>query len=152
MHSISVNEGIRERCFVWRSASQQRSSCNMSAPLKDADCPAGMTIRTLLALSALAVLLAAVSPDVVARGKGGSTSGNGYQAYRGARAIDGDTFRYRGERYRIRQYDAPEIGQRGADRATRALQRKLDAGTHAWKPVATDRYGRTVVQERRARK
>ncbi len=47
------------------------------------------------------------------------------KSYKGGRAIDGDTFRYKGQRYRVQQYNAPELGQPGAKKATRDLQRKL---------------------------
>lgn len=71
-----------------------------------------------------------------------------YRSFRGAKAIDGDTFFYKGKRYRIQQYNAPELGQPGADRATKLLQHKIDSGRYAWKPVARDKYGRTIVKER----
>ena len=71
-----------------------------------------------------------------------------YRTYRGAKAIDGDTFFYQGKRYRIQQYNAPELGQPGADRATKLLQHKLDSGRYVWKPVAKDKYGRRIVKER----
>lgn len=83
--------------------------------------------------------------DIFARGKGLS---GGYKSYRGGKALDGDTYRYKGERYRIQQYNAPEIGQPGSRKATRNLQRKLNSGNYEWKPVAKDVYGRTIVKER----
>lgn len=95
-------------------------------------------------------LFGVMATDAEARGRSGGSGTSGYHSYRGARAIDGDTFRYRGERYRVQQYNAPEIGRPSSSRATRSLQRKLDAGTHEWKPVARDTYGRTVVRERPA--
>lgn len=71
-----------------------------------------------------------------------------YGSYKGARAIDGDTFYYKGKRYRIQQYNAPEKGEPGAREATRRLQRKLDSGKYRWKPVARDAYGRVIVREK----
>lgn len=85
--------------------------------------------------------------DATARDRGGS----GYRSYRGAKAIDGDTFRHRGERYRLRDYNAPERGQPGAGRATQNLQRRLDSGNYEYKPIGRDVYGRPLVKERRAR-
>jgi len=52
------------------------------------------------------------------------------KSYKGGRAIDGDTFRYKGQRYRIQQNNAPELGQPGAKKASRDLQRKLDSGKY----------------------
>ena len=83
--------------------------------------------------------------DIHAKGKGSS---GGYKLYKGGKAIDGDTFRYKGQRYRIRQYNAPELGQPGSRKATRDLQRKLDSGKYKWSPVAKDVYGRTIVKEK----
>lgn len=59
------------------------------------------------------------------------------------RAIDGDTFVYRGERYRVRGIDTPERGQSGADAAQRRLQRDLDRGVTV-DTKARDKYGRTI--------
>lgn len=86
----------------------------------------------------------ASATDADAQGKGSS----GYKSYKGGKAIDGDTFRYQGNRYRIQQYNAPELGQPWSRRATRDLQRKLDSGSYEWKPVTQDAYGRTIVNER----
>ena len=83
-------------------------------------------------------------PDAHAKGKGLS---GGYKSYKGGKAIDGDTYRYKGDRYRIQQYNAPELGQPGSRQATRDLQRKLNSGNYKWKPVAKDVYGRTIVKE-----
>jgi endonuclease YncB( thermonuclease family) len=77
----------------------------------------------------------------------GSRSSSGYRSYKGAKAIDGDTYRYRGQRYRLRNYNAPEPGQRGAGTATRSLQRKLDSGRQ-YKTITKDAYGRPLVEER----
>lgn len=107
---------------------------------------------SLLGLVAGIALFGVIATDAEARGRSGASGTSGYHSYRGAKAIDGDTFRYRGKRYRVQQYNAPEIGRPGSGRATRSLQRKLDAGTHEWKPVARDAYGRTVVRERPARR
>lgn len=81
--------------------------------------------------------------DIHAKGKGSS---GGYKSYKGGKAIDGDTFRHKGQRYRIQQYNAPELGQPGSKKATRDLQRKLDSGKYKWSPVTKDVYGRTIVK------
>lgn len=83
-----------------------------------------------------------------AHAKGKTKSSSGYKSYSGGKVIDGDTFRYNGERYRIQQYNAPEIGQPGSRKATRKLQRKLDSGNYEWKPITKDVYGRTIVREK----
>lgn len=72
-----------------------------------------------------------------------------YRTFKGAKAIDGDTFYYKGKRYRIQQYNAPEIGQSGAREATKRLQQKLNSGQYVWKPVAKDVYKRTIVREKK---
>jgi endonuclease YncB( thermonuclease family) len=103
--------------------------------------------RVYLLLVAIAVSLwfTGVS-DVYAKGK--RLSGR-YKLYKGGKAIDGDTYRYKGKRYRIQQYNAPEIGQPGYRKATQHLQKKLDSGNYKWKPVAKDVYGRTIVKEKK---
>ena len=102
--------------------------------------------RTSMFLVAVALAVGFVGiPDAHAKGKGLS---DGYKSYKGGKAIDGDTYRYKGERYRIQQYNAPEIGQPGSRKATRDLQRKLDSGNYEWKPITKDAYGRTIVKER----
>ena len=83
--------------------------------------------------------------EVEAKGKG---SARGYKSYKGAKAIDGDTFRYKGERYRIQQYNAPELGQPGSRKATRNLQKKIDSGDYEWKPITKDVYKRTIINEK----
>lgn len=85
-----------------------------------------------------------VTVNVYAKSKGSSSS---YKSYKGAKAIDGDTFRYKGERYRIQQYNAPELGQPGSRKATRNLQKKIDSDDYKWKPVTKDVYDRTIVNE-----
>lgn len=100
-------------------------------------------VLVLIAVTAAGALVGGT--DAFARGKGSS---GGYRSYKGANAIDGDTFRYRGQRYRIQQYNAPELGQPGSRHATGNLQRKLDSGNYEWKPVTKDVYGRTIVKER----
>jgi endonuclease YncB( thermonuclease family) len=110
-----------------------------------------MKSKIVLLLVAAAVLVASIgTSDALSRGKGGSSGSKSsrYQSYKGAKAIDGDTFRYGGKRYRVQQYNAPEIGQAGSKAATRSLQNKIDSGSHEWKPVAKDAYGRTIVRER----
>lgn len=101
-------------------------------------------IVLILSVVAVAVGFAAVA-NVYAKDKGSS---GGYQSYKGGKAIDGDTYRYKGDRYRIQQYNAPERGQLGSQKATRDLQRKLDSGNYEWKPVTKDAYGRTIVKEK----
>lgn len=102
---------------------------------------------TLVVVSALAVFI----QNVYAKGPSGGSPSGGYSSYKGARAVDGDTYRYHGERYRVQQYNAPEIGQPGSRQATRQLQQKLDSGSHEWKPVGRDTYGRPIVHERPAK-
>lgn len=89
-------------------------------------------------------LLSLLTSDILLA-KGGKPKGH---SYKGGKAIDGDTFRYGKDRYRIQQYNAPEIGQPGAGGATRKLQEKLDSGKYSWEPVARDKYGREIVKER----
>lgn len=101
-------------------------------------------IAIVIVLAMVGVLLCGV--DVYARSRGQSSS---YKSYKGAKAIDGDTYRHKGQRYRIQQYNAPERGQPGSRRATQLLQQKLDSGNYKWKPVAKDTYRRTIVKERR---
>ena len=103
-----------------------------------------MTIVLLFVFIVAGVLLSGA--DVYAQRKGSSS---GYKSYQGAKAIDGDTYSYKGERYRIQQYNAPERSQPGSRKATQQLQRKLDSGSHKWKPVTKDVYGRTIVKERK---
>jgi endonuclease YncB( thermonuclease family) len=108
-----------------------------------------MTIRkriTLVAGVVGCIAFLAVD-DASARGSSRRSS-SGYKSYSGAKAIDGDTFRYHGQRYRVQQYNAPERGSPGSRRATQSLQRKLDSGSHKYKSVARDVYGRTIVHER----
>ena len=95
------------------------------------------------------VSLAFIAVEDASARDGSRGASGGYKSYRGAKAIDGDTYRYQGERYRVQQYNAPERGTPGSGQATRQLQRKLDSGSHEYKPVARDAYGRTIVRERR---
>lgn len=107
-------------------------------------------MRTSLVPLALIVLLVFPLEILAARaGRSGRSSG-GARTYRGAKAIDGDTFRHQGQRYRLRDYNAPEIGRPGASEATRNLQRRLDSGPYQYRGVARDKYGRTIVEEKRA--
>ena len=101
-------------------------------------------IAIVIVLAMVGVLLFGV--DVYAQRR---ASSSGYKSYKAAKAIDGDTYRYKGERFRIQQYNAPERGQPGSRKATQQLQQKLDSGSYEWKPVAKDAYGRTIVKERR---
>lgn len=100
-------------------------------------------------LIVIAVLLFPLEVFAAQAGRSGRSSG-GYKSYRGAKAIDGDTYRYKGQRYRLRDYNAPEKGQPGSQKATRSLQKRLDSGQYQYKGVAKDQYGRTIVEERRA--
>ena len=62
------------------------------------------------------------------------------------RVIDGDTFELRsGERVRIADFNAPELGERGGQQAKRRLQSKMPRGTEVGlsKPLAKS-YGRVV--------
>lgn len=98
------------------------------------------SMRRVLLILALLLIMPSLAD---AKGRGG-----GYR-YKGGKAIDGDTFRYKGERYRVRQYNAPELGQPGSQKATRRLQNKLDSGDYKWEPIAKDAYGRPIVEEKR---
>jgi len=102
--------------------------------------------KGLLALASVFAVLTFSAPDLWA---GKSTHSGTYQSFRGARAIDGDTFFYRGKRYRIQQYNAPELNEPGGRRAKKVLQQKINSGGYAWKPVARDKYGRTIVREKK---
>lgn len=104
--------------------------------------------RSTLILIVIALFLFPLEVLAAQSARSGSSSGS-YKSYRGAKAIDGDTFRYRGQRYRLRDYNAPEKGQRGSKQATQSLQRRLDSGSYQYKSVAKDRYGRSIVEEQR---
>lgn len=78
-------------------------------------------------------------------------SSNNYKSYKRAKIIDGDTFKYNNKRYRIQQYNAPEIGKPGWKKSTKKLQNKIDSGNYEWKPVAKDKYGRTIVKEKKVK-
>lgn len=93
------------------------------------------------------VLACVVSVEIFAAGAGSGRSSSGYRSYKGAKAIDGDTFRHQGQRYRLREYNAPEIGQKGSSTATQNLQKKLDSG-YEYKSIAKDVYGRSLVEEK----
>lgn len=97
----------------------------------------------------VSMMLLALAMPVLAKGSGGNGGGgrSGAHSYKGAKAIDGDTFRYGNERYRIQQYNAPELGSPGAAKATRQLQGRIDSGGYNYKPVARDVYGRRIVNE-----
>jgi len=103
-------------------------------------------VKTFLVLLSLIIALL-VSVEVFAARAGSGRSSSGYRSYKGGKAIDGDTFRHQGERYRLRDYDAPEKGQKGSSTATRSLQKKLDSG-YQYKVITKDAYGRSLVEER----
>lgn len=73
----------------------------------------------------------------------------GGHRYKGGKAIDGDTFRYGQKRYRIQQYNAPEIGKPGWKESTKKLQKKLDSDNYKWEHKARDKYGRDIVEEQK---
>lgn len=62
------------------------------------------------------------------------------------RVVDGDTFSYSGERFRIRSYDAPETTESGGFAATQRLDALLREGPVLAIPYGTDTYGRTLVE------
>jgi endonuclease YncB( thermonuclease family) len=105
--------------------------------------------KSILVCGILASCICLSAAYAHARGKGSSS---GYKTYKGAKAIDGDTYKYKGQRYRLRDYNAPEIGQTGSGKATQKLQRKLSSGNYEYKRVAKDVYGRPVVKERKKNK
>ena len=107
-------------------------------------------LTLLVVVSVAALFFGLTIGGAQAKGTKGSSkeSSSGYKSYKGGKAIDGDTFRHQSERYRIQQYNAPELGKPGSKQATRNLQRKLDSGSHEWKPVTKDAFGRTIVKER----
>lgn len=93
------------------------------------------------------IIASLVSVEVFAARASSGRSSSGYRSYKGGKAIDGDTFRHQGERYRLRDYNAPEKGQKGSSTATRSLQKKLDSG-YQYKVITKDAYGRALVEER----
>lgn len=62
------------------------------------------------------------------------------------RVIDGDTFYWKGNRYRIQGVDTPELGQSNSYEAKDRLQQILRSGMIEVKEVAHDKYGRTVAE------
>lgn len=105
--------------------------------------------KTLLILLLFVALIFPPFTEAGGKGSGRKKGSGGYQSYRGAKAIDGDTFRHKGKRYRVRQYNAPELGTPGSSKATKKLQKKIDSGNYGWKGVARDTYGRKIVEEKR---
>lgn len=63
------------------------------------------------------------------------------------KAIDGDTFETANRKnpVRLASVDAPEKGQPGAGKATRALRRLIHGKEVTIDTVARDRYGRSVA-------
>lgn len=61
------------------------------------------------------------------------------------RAVDGDTFRAGGARYRLQGVDTPERGQPKYAEAKRRLQELLESGQVSIERKARDVYGRTVA-------
>ncbi|MFA5181738.1 MAG: hypothetical protein WC405_10495 [Syntrophales bacterium] len=102
--------------------------------------------KGFLALTSVLAILTFSTPDLWA---GKSTHSGTYRSFRGARAIDGDTFFYQGKRYRIQQYNAPELNEPGGRQAKKVLQQKINSGSYVWKPVARDKYGCTIVREKK---
>ena len=105
-----------------------------------------MRARATVFVFTLAVLAFLSETHAASRSSEARGKSLGYKSYRGGKAIDGDTFRYKDQRYRLRDYNAPETGQPGSQKATRDLQKKLDSGSR-FKPVAKDVYGRSLVEE-----
>jgi hypothetical protein len=62
------------------------------------------------------------------------------------RTVDGDTFAYGGERFRIRGYDAPETTEPGGFAATQRLDSLLHEGPVLVIPYGADTYGRTLAE------
>lgn len=60
-------------------------------------------------------------------------------------AVDGDTFRSAGVRYRLQGIDTPERGQPKYLEAKVRLQQLLDSGEISIERKAHDKYGRTVA-------
>jgi micrococcal nuclease len=63
----------------------------------------------------------------------------------GAVAIDGDTLKLDGQRYRLWGIDAPEPSETGGSAATRALRAIIAGQVLACDVLDIDRYGRPVV-------
>ena len=105
-----------------------------------------MLLMYLISVLFFLFILAISVDESLAQQKGSRSS---YKSYKGAKAIDGDTYKYKEKSYRIQGYDAPEIGQPGSRQATKSLQKRLDSGNYKYKPVAKDVYGRTIVKEQK---
>jgi len=64
------------------------------------------------------------------------------------KVIDGDTFYYNGNKYRINGIDTPEKGQYNYEKAKNRLKSLLENGNIEIEEVAKDKYGRTVAKVR----
>jgi len=64
----------------------------------------------------------------------------------GAVAVDGDTLKLDGQRYRLWGIDAPEVGEPGAAQARAALADLIEGQRLVCDHLDTDRYARPVIR------